>query len=248
MNQRPLDLTLFRWIESQTSDRDREALLSITEAVCGISGGYRYLEVGSHLGGSLQPHVLDNRCVKIFSIDPRPVEQPDERWTTNYKYEGNSTARMLDLLGAIPGANIQKIQTFEACSWDLSAGSIAEPVEFAFIDGEHTNAAVVRDFIAVRRFLAPAAVLAFHDSFVTPAALLKIVGMLRGERRSHRTFYFPHSNVVAIAFDGTGLNEALRSFGWEEGLPFSHWDSFKQFLKRRMPWIGRAGKGRSADT
>src|SRR6185436_15946820 len=121
MIQTPLDLSLFRWIESQTSESDRQALLSIREAVCSNAASYRYLEVGSHLGGSLQPHVIDTRCVNIFSIDPRPLEQPDDRWTSKYRYEGNSTEQMLALLSRIPAANISKIQTFEASSWELSS-------------------------------------------------------------------------------------------------------------------------------
>src|ERR1044071_5668489 len=155
MNRTTLDLSLFRWIESQTSESDRRALLSIREALCGVIGSYRYLEVGSHLGGSLQPHVVDARCTGIISIDPRPQEQADERWKSNYRYEGNSTERMLALLSQIPAADTGKIQTFESSASDVSPTSIPTPVDFAFIDGEHTNAAVVRDFNAVRRFLSP---------------------------------------------------------------------------------------------
>ena len=233
------DLTLFRWIESQTSDRDREALLSMTEVVCKVTPTYRYLEVGSHLGGSLQPHVLDARCTKIYSIDPRPQEQPDERWASNYKYEGNSTERMLALLSAIPGANTGKIRTFEACSWDLSPSSIPEPIDFAFIDGEHTNTAVVRDFIAVSRFLSPAAILAFHDCQATHKAFLEISRILRRERKAHHFQYFPQSDVAAIVFGSTRLTELLRNSGWKKGLPHSQ---IKQFLKKHLPSLVSAVK------
>jgi hypothetical protein len=238
MNKAPLDLSLFRWIETQTSDPDREALLSLKEVICAAVGSFRYLEVGSHLGGSLQPHVADARCVKIYSIDPRPLEQPDERWAENYKYEGNSTGRMMELLNTVPGADTGKIETFEACSWDLKADSIANKVEFAFIDGEHTNVAALRDYEAVRRFIAETAVVAFHDSFVTPAALLKIAGGL-GASGGHGFLYYPHSNVVAATFGPAKLEESLLEYGWEKGLPFSHWYTFKQAVKRRLRAFGR---------
>jgi hypothetical protein len=52
----------------------------------------------------------------------------------------------------------------------------------AFIDGEHTNSAVFRDFTSVRKFLASAAILAFHDCFVTPSAFLAISRILSRER------------------------------------------------------------------
>jgi len=237
MNRTILDLSLFRWIESQTSEADRRALLSIREALCGITASYRYLEVGSHLGGSLQPHVVDTRCTSIISIDPRPLEQADERWQANYRYEGNSTERMLALLLQIPAANIDKIQTFEASASDLSPTSIAAPVEFGFIDGEHTNAAVVRDFNAVRRFLSPASILAFHDCFVTLEALVEIRHNLCHEGQKHCFLYFPESDVVAIAFNSTPLMEALLNLGWKQGLPKFRWRRLKLVLEKRCPGI-----------
>ncbi|MES2596114.1 MAG: class I SAM-dependent methyltransferase [Verrucomicrobiota bacterium] len=211
------------------------ALLSISEAICAGAGHYCYAEVGSHLGGSLQPHVRDPRCTKIYSIDPRPLEQPDDRWTFKYRYEGNSTERMLELLSAIPGADTAKIQTFEASSWDLAQDSMAEPADFVFIDGEHTNTAVIRDFIAMRRFLSPLAVMAFHDCFVTPAAFLKIARMLRSENRTHWIKYFPRSNVVAIVFDPS-LNAQLQNLGWQDGLPVTALDAVKIMVNKRFSW------------
>jgi hypothetical protein len=237
MIQTSLDLSLFRWIESQTSESDRQALLSIREAVCSIAPSYHYLEVGSHLGGSLQPHVADARCAKIFSIDPRPLEQPDERWTSKYRYEGNSTERMLALLSTIPAANISKIQTFEASSWDLAPAHVSSPIDFAFIDGEHTNSAVVRDFVSVRRFLSTTSILAFHDCFVTPGAFLKISRMLWRERQTNGFLYYPDSGVVAIVFASVRLNEALLQFGWRKGLPYSHFDYFKSLFRARFPRV-----------
>ena len=235
MNGKTLDLSLFRWIESQTSEPDRRALLSIREALCDVNGSYRYLEVGSHLGGSLQPHVVDARCTGIISIDPRPREQADERWKTKYRYEGNSTERMLTLLSQIPGADIGKIQTFEASTSDLPFSSIPTPVDFAFIDGEHTNTAVIRDFNSVRRFLSPARIVTFHDCFVTLEALVEIRRTLFREGQRHSFLYFPDSDIVAIAFDSTQLIGALLSLGWKQGLPKFRWRRFKLILGRRFP-------------
>jgi Methyltransferase domain len=249
MKQPPTDLSCFRWIESQTTDSDRQALLSIREAVCAIEPNYRYLEVGSHLGGSLQPHVIDPRCTNIFSIDPRPLEQPDERWTHNHKYEGNSTGQMLALLSKIPAANTSKIQTFETSSWEMSPASVPLPIDFAFIDGEHTDSAVFKDFIAVRRFLSPTAILAFHDCFVTPGAFPKISRTLRHERQPNEFLHFPASSLVALTFGSNRLNETLLQFGWRQGLPYSGWYTVKQHLRKRYPrlvslvaWGKRCGR------
>src|SRR6185295_9522046 len=210
-----LDIQQFQWIESQTNDNDRRALLSIREAVCRDVGAYHYLEVGSHLGGSLQPHVIDSRCRKIYSIDPRPLEQPDERWVTNYKYNGNSTQRMLDLLARIPGADLSKLFTFELSSWEISAISITPAADFAFLDGEHVNSTVIRDFHAVKKFLSPSSILAFHDSFIVPKAILRIRRELRRKGIKHGFYYFPDSTVVAITFDPDRFTETLVCFGWQ---------------------------------
>src|SRR5262245_59764310 len=95
-----LDLSLFSGIESLTTDLDKRSLLACQLAVRHLRDSYVYLEIGSHLGGSLQSHVLDDRCEHIFSIDKRPARQPDERGQDD-QYPDNSTDRMLDNLKSV---------------------------------------------------------------------------------------------------------------------------------------------------
>ena len=231
----PFDVSVFRWVLSQMSDPDRQALLSIIEALCGVNKTYSYLEIGSYLGGSLQPHVLDARCAHIYSIDPRLFQLPDERFPSGYQYEGNTTEHMLSLLSAIPGADIAKIQSFETSISDLDANSIPANIDFAFIDGEHTNAAVERDFEAVRRYLAQASIVAFHDCFFTPIAILRIARRLRRSGEAHRALYLPNSDVVAIVFGSEPLAGALERSGWKRELPMTYSLGVRLFLKRRLP-------------
>ena len=236
-----LDLSQFDPIGSSTLKSDRLALLSIREALC--AGGlnrYEYLEVGSAYGGSLQPHVVDPRCSRIFSIDPRPAEQRDERWTDPCHYGENSTQRMLGLLSAIPHADISKIQTFESCSWDISPAGIPATVNFAFVDGEHTNSAVIRDFEAVRRYLTPRSILAFHDCFVIPGAILDLRQLLVRERCRHQFLYFPKSYVVAIVFDPDNLVPLLLEYGWQQRLPLRRWQAWSLNARRRFPRLWEA--------
>ena len=212
----------FDWIESQTTRQDRLALLSIKEALVEAVATYQYLEVGSHLGGSLQPHIADRRCTRIFSIDPRPREQPDERWSTKYQYPGNSTSRMLENLMRVPGADLSKLHTFECSSWELRPSDIASAVDFAFIDGEHTYRAATKDFRSVRRFVNPRGVIAFHDCGVVLDAILKA-------RRSTAGWWchYPDSSVVAVAFS-TSLTPALRAAGWTGQLPVPRFYPFRR--------------------
>ena len=95
-----LDLSLFEKIESQSVDDDKKSFLSCQLALRELRSDYKYLEIGSYLGGSLQPHLLDEKCAKIYSIDKRPETQPDERGV-DYTYLNNSTERMLELLAEV---------------------------------------------------------------------------------------------------------------------------------------------------
>src|SRR3954452_18480154 len=90
-------------IESQTSPQDKRSLLALHLACRRQRSPFRWLEIGSHLGGSLQALFQDPPCVAIDSIDPRPEQLPDERLGP-VSYPGNSTERMLELLGDLPEA------------------------------------------------------------------------------------------------------------------------------------------------
>jgi hypothetical protein len=167
-----LDVGLFAHIESQTSDEDKRSLLALQRAVRG-RGAYVYLEIGSHLGGSLQPLLVDDRCSKIISIDPRPTTQPDARLPdgTLYHYEGNSTERMYEQLQTVPGADLSKLTTIEKSTEDIAADSVTDPPDLCFIDGQHTDQAAIRDAIFCLNVAAPDALIVFHDAHAVPNAI-----------------------------------------------------------------------------
>ena len=55
-----LDLSLFEKIESQSVPEDKESLLACQFAVRELRSGYNYLEIGSYLGGSIQPYLFQD--------------------------------------------------------------------------------------------------------------------------------------------------------------------------------------------
>ncbi len=167
----PDDLSAFDHIPSQTFDGDRRSLLALRE-LAAADGEYAYLEIGSHLGGSLQPFVVDPRCTAIVSIDPRPPSQPDKRLPDgeHFHYEGNTTERMLSLLAEIPGADLRKITTIAAGTEALDPASISLEPALCFIDGEHTDLAVIRDALFCAA-VAPRSMIAFHDRGVVGRAI-----------------------------------------------------------------------------
>lgn len=113
-----LDTSLF-CIESQTSPLDRIALLRIQRLVRRMRGRYSYLEIGSHVGGTLLPHLLDDACQSVHSVDPRPFFQPDERGR-DFGYSENSTAKMLEQLSVVvPAVLLQRLVTWEHDAADI---------------------------------------------------------------------------------------------------------------------------------
>jgi len=161
-----LDLDLFSKIDSQSTQNDKQSFLAIQLAVRNLRPGYKYLEIGSYLGGSIQPHLLDDRCSKIYSIDKRPEKQPDARGF-DYTYLNNSTERMLEKLRTVAADKMDKLVTIDGDSRSISPSEISEKIDLCFIDGEHTDEAVFSDFKFCLDVLDQNGCIAFHDAQIT---------------------------------------------------------------------------------
>jgi hypothetical protein len=203
INQRleALDVMLFENIRSQSNEGDKRSLLAVQRATANRHESYTYLEIGSHLGGSIQPHLLDHRCEKIYSIDPRPRQQSDDRSPGFVStYEDNSTERMLDLLKEISPEAVSKIQCFELDASDVDPDQITMPPQLSFIDGEHTDAAVTSDFQFCRKVTSDDGAIVFHDFDIISSAILELCKGLDRENRKHVPVKLEGS-VFAIFFD-----------------------------------------------
>ncbi len=155
-----LDLSLFDEIPpGGMSFADRRSLLALHAALAN-RGEFSYLEVGSFLGASLQSFIADPRCRTIVSIDRRDQVSDDER-SELPEYPGNTTAHMLDRLANVPGADLNKLTTFDADTDQLDPAELRG--DLCFIDAEHTDAAVLRDAQFCRRVTGDRGVIAFHD-------------------------------------------------------------------------------------
>ncbi|MBT4140965.1 MAG: tetratricopeptide repeat protein [Candidatus Latescibacteria bacterium] len=179
-----LDVSLFDAILSGTSEQDRLALLELQRAVREAFGEYVYLEIGSHLGGSIQPHLIDPRCQKIYSIDKRPAEQPDERGIS-FPYPNNSTQKMLKLLENISAADMHKIVAIDADASEIDPAQIDVAPQFCFIDGEHTNRAVISDFEFCYKICAPNSLIVFHDVNIVGEGVKAVLRSLQEKGIKH---------------------------------------------------------------
>lgn len=160
-----LDLRLFEKIPSQSTDHDKQSLLACQLAVRELAPGYTYLEIGSYLGGSIQPHLLDPVCQRIYSLDKRPYSQPDARGF-DWIYQNNSTARMMELLGEVL-PDTSKIITIDGDTKSIDLSQVTERVDLCFIDGEHTDEAVLSDFKFCLGVLKDNGAIVFHDAQIT---------------------------------------------------------------------------------
>lgn len=178
-----IDLDLFSKIDSQTTAEDRKSLLAIERAVR-KSGSYVYLEIGSYLGGTLQPHLLDPKCSKIYSIDNRPPIIDDVRGERQV-YQNNSTEKMIASLSAVSPSEISKIVTFETDAVDVDPSMIDPKPDVCFIDGEHTDRAAVSDFQFCLKVAAPDCVIVFHDSNLVYNGIRNVISQLNEAKITH---------------------------------------------------------------
>lgn len=190
-----LDLRLFEKIPSQSTDEDRKSFLSVQLAVRELVPNYNYLEIGSYLGGSIQPHLLDEKCARIYSIDKRPEQQPDERGI-DYVYQNNSTARMLEHLKKVAPDRLEKLITIDGDTRQLKSYRIEDKIQLCFIDGEHTDEAVLSDFRFCLDALDANGAIAFHDAQITYNGIAECVRSLEEAGRPFRAYSLPHTVFV----------------------------------------------------
>ena len=200
-----LDLRLFRHIESQTTENDRRSLLALQLAFRQQPKPFVYLEIGSHLGGSLQGLVVDPHCCQIVSIDPRPLSQPDERGPT-FHYSDNSTSRMLHLLRQIPGGNVDKVHTIDAGTDTISPASLPYRPDLCLVDGEHTDAAMLRDANFCLEVVQSSGCIAFHDAQIVYHGLRQFIQHLTERSLSFRAYTLPDC-VFVVEFGSCAISQ-----------------------------------------
>ena len=113
----------------------------------------RLFVIGNSFGWSAVTLALLNPAAEIVAIDAGFDE---------YASDG------LDLTNAIARAAGLKLTAVKGVSPQDVAGTLArsfdQPVDFAFIDGYHSNEQIVLDFRAIRPHASPDAVYLFHDA------------------------------------------------------------------------------------
>jgi hypothetical protein len=195
-----LDATAFV-VESQTSHNDKMSLLRLQRLIRSRLDAYVYTEVGSHLGGTLAPHLADPRCRMAISIDPRPLEHPDA-FGRSFVYNGNSTARMIESLkSALPENCLAKLSTFDQDAAEVCHAEIKACPDLVMIDGEHTIVAAFSDVMSLLPTVSENAVISFHDANLIADAIRNLERFLSYAGIKFATVFLP-DNVCAIGLRG----------------------------------------------
>jgi hypothetical protein len=195
-------------IESQTSLADKMFILASMAFVTKINKTYSYVEIGSYMGGSLTPFLMDSHCQRVLSIDDRGRQQPDERGV-KYDYTGITHQTMIDNLQS-HGISTDKLKTYDG-SVDVMP-PLGEQFDLAFIDGEHTDVACVRDFLWLLPMMMSNSLIMFHDSYLIYKALRIIQLFLAKSGLPFRFIKNPGSEMSGIflgAFSTADLTATL---------------------------------------
>lgn len=190
MTSAELDISFFEAVSTQLSLADRRSVLTVQQLVAERLGQYAYLEIGSFLGGSLQPHLRDARCVALYSIDARPKFQPDERGE-KFEYPDNTTQRMLDALAPTYGQQLNRLTCFDRDAADVLTSDVPVRPQLCFIDGEHTDRAVLSDFRACLRLAPRPCVIMFDDAHIVYRGLRACLTELRAQNEPYRAYVLP---------------------------------------------------------
>ena len=175
------------------SDADKVCFLNLLVTL-GNHKDFKYLEVGSFLGGSLSFPLIYNKVSKVVSIDSRPIESPDERGITCH-YAITTDQMKLNLTAS--GVPLEKLTTFDGT---LANFSTNETFDFIFLDGEHTDESTFSDAVYALRILTNPGLIAFHDASLIHKAISNFVTLLSSLSIPYRTHLDLYADIYAIVF------------------------------------------------
>ena len=152
----------------------------------------------------------------VLSVDERERKQPDERGV-RYDYAGVTAQTMLE--------NLQKhgLPTSKLLVHDGSINTLPkQPTKFklAFIDAEHTDEAVFRDYIYVMDHMYDDCIVMFHDSSLVSKGILNLLTLAKKNcaHQNIRFFKMQDSEMSCILFGEYSTIDCSSSFGAEENL------------------------------
>jgi hypothetical protein len=113
---------------------------------------------------------------------------------------------MLDSLGGVSPAQVGKVTTFDSDAGDLNPSALPFRPDVCFIDGEHTDKAVVQDFTWCLSVVTTPGLIYFHDSNVVFRGLSSILQRLTESGVTFHAYNLPTS-VFVIELGGLDIHK-----------------------------------------
>jgi predicted O-methyltransferase YrrM len=149
-----------RWFEHAVGWRGADSQVTPTERAClarHAAGRRRLVEIGVMHGATtaLLRSVMDSRGT-VIGIDPHPAGR------LGVSFERLIARREVGRLRRGRAVLLRRLSHEAAGEW-------TEPIDFLFLDGDHSWAGIERDWRDWSRFLAPGGIAALHDSRSVPS-------------------------------------------------------------------------------
>ena len=212
-------------ISSQTSNNDKKIILKIINFLKkNKKKKFKYLEIGSFLGGSLTPYLLENSCELIVSIDKRNQKQDDER-SEEWSYERVSEAHMIKKLKE-HNLKIDKLRTFNG---DVKDFKTKMKFDLVFIDGIHTDINTFSDFLITHNKVNKDSIIMFHDSSIIFKSISMINLLLKNRKYKFKLIKFKGSEITSFffgKFSNSNLNKLIT--------PIENFDLFCKTAQERL--------------
>jgi predicted O-methyltransferase YrrM len=162
-------------IPTDMTPAERLLLLRLAKAVC-RAGGTNLVEVGSYLGASscfiAEGIRAAGSSARLYCVDTWKNDAMSEGTRDTWEEFRRNTAPYGTAVEAVRKRSVE------------AAASFGRPVDFLFVDADHSYEAVRADIEAWFPLLAPGAVAAFHD-----------VLYFEGARRAFHEFVVPRGSV-----------------------------------------------------
>lgn len=122
---------------------------------------------------------------------------------------------MIDLLAKVPDADVKKVMPIEKGTESLKPADLPFKPDFCFIDGEHTDTAMLRDAQFCLNAMGPDSAMAFHDGDIICLGLDKFFHELEAAGREFRAYNLP-SSVFVIEFGKCRLSQSEPMRSWRD--------------------------------
>ena len=212
-------------IHSQTSREDKVFLINTIRLLNSNLNSYNYLEIGSYLGGSLTPFIIDKKCKKILSIDKRNLKLSDERGE-NFDYKNIPEKKMFLNIKKY-NLSTKKIKTFNGKIKDFKKKN--DKYDLVFIDGEHTDHNCYEDFLYSLNFIKKNSIVMFHDSPVIYKAISLIFIYLDKEKIPY-SFIKKSGSLMSAIFFGKYINKKFNKIYGKIESTKKYFNSSKDFI------------------